>query len=43
MEAKLTDHIWTIEELCALLPKAESATKRIDRELVLKALSEKAS
>ena len=39
MEAKISDHIWTIEELCGLLPEMASATKRIDRNLVLKALN----
>jgi len=38
MEAGLTDHVWSIEELCLLLPKPESGARRIDKELVLKAL-----
>jgi hypothetical protein len=37
MEAKLTDHIWTLEELCDLIPK-ENPIQRIDRELISKAL-----
>src|ERR1700692_4174342 len=32
MEAKISDHVWTIEELCGLLPEMAPATKRIDRE-----------
>jgi len=36
MEAGLTDHVWTLEELCALPEKKMNA--RIDKELVLKAL-----
>lgn len=38
MEAGLTDHVWTLEELCALLP-AQTATKsNIERNMLLKAL-----
>lgn len=43
MEAGISDHVWTIEELCGLLPEAASATKRIDKGLILKALGERAS
>jgi hypothetical protein len=39
MEAGISNHVWTIEELCGLLPEIASATKRIDRNLVLKALN----
>jgi IS1 family transposase len=39
MEAGISKHIWSIEELCGLLPETASATKRIDRNLVLKALN----
>ncbi len=38
MQAGISDHVWSIEELCSLLPQAESASKRIDKELILKAL-----
>jgi IS1 family transposase len=31
MEAGLTDHVWSIEELCSLIPKPESTMKKIDR------------
>jgi hypothetical protein len=37
MEAGLTDHVWTLEELCNLIPE-ENAIQRIDKELILKAL-----
>jgi hypothetical protein len=43
MEGGISDHIWTIEELCGLLPEMASATKRTDRGLILKALGERAS
>jgi len=43
MEAEISDHVWTIEELCALLPEMAHATKRIDKGLILKALWEEAS
>src|ERR1019366_3395393 len=39
MEAGISDHVWSIEEMCGLLPQAESATKRIDKNLLLKALA----
>lgn len=38
MEAGLTDHVWSLEELCALLPKPVVRTSVIERELILKAL-----
>jgi IS1 family transposase len=38
MEAGLTDHVWTLEELCALLPQRKPNAKA-DKELVLKALA----
>jgi len=37
MEAGLTDHVWTLAELCSLLPEKKQ-NARVDRELVLKAL-----
>ena len=43
MEAGISDHVWSIEELCGLLPETPSATKRIDKGLILKALGERAS
>jgi hypothetical protein len=41
MESGISDHVWSIEEMCALLPEMASATKRIDKGLILKALGEK--
>jgi IS1 family transposase len=41
MEAGLTDHVWTLEELCGLIPN-ENPIQRIDRELILKALKKTA-
>jgi IS1 family transposase len=38
MEAGLTDHIWSLEELCALLPKPVVKASLIEKNLVLKAL-----
>ena len=37
MEAGLTDHVWTLAELCELLPTVKP-NARIDGELILKAL-----
>jgi IS1 family transposase len=39
MEARISDHIWTIEELCALLPKPVVKKSGIEASLVQKALS----
>src|ERR1035437_7561861 len=41
MEAGLTDHVWTLTELCSLLPQRKP-NARIDKELVLKALQKSA-
>jgi hypothetical protein len=41
MEAGISDHVWSIEEMCALLPEQESAAKRIDKGLILKALRDR--
>ena len=38
MESGISNHVRTIEELCGLLAEAASATKRIERELIRKAL-----
>ena len=42
-EASISNHVRTIDELCGLLPEMASATKRIDKGLILKALGEQAS
>jgi hypothetical protein len=39
MEAGISDHIWSLDEMCALLPKAPSAVGQIDKRLTLKALA----
>jgi IS1 family transposase len=39
MEAELANHVWSLEELCSLLPEPESAASRIDKSLLLKALA----
>ncbi len=40
MEAGLSDHVWSIEEMCELLPKTESAARRIEKNLILRAMGE---
>jgi hypothetical protein len=39
MEAGISDHVWSIEELCGLLPVQESAARRVDKNLLLRALA----
>jgi len=41
MEGGLTDHVWTLEELCGLLPERKPNV-RAEREMVAKALGESA-
>jgi hypothetical protein len=38
MQTGLTDHVWSLEELCALLPQ-QNPNAKADKELVLKALA----
>ncbi|MGO9649636.1 MAG: IS1 family transposase [Terriglobales bacterium] len=38
MEASLTDHVWTLEKLIALLPKPIVRSSQIEKNLTLKAL-----
>ena len=38
MQAGLTDHVWSLAELCELLPKRKPNAKA-DKELVLRALA----
>jgi hypothetical protein len=41
MEAGISDHVWTIEDLCSLLPKSSSsASRQAENAMVLKALAE---
>jgi len=42
MEAGIADHVWTVEELCALLPKPIVRPTTIDRDLLRRALGESA-
>lgn len=39
MEAGLTDHVWNLEELCALLPKPVVKASMIEKALLAKALT----
>jgi IS1 family transposase len=41
MEAGLTNHVWSLEELCALMPKPVVKASNIEKGLVLKALKER--
>jgi hypothetical protein len=41
MEARLTDHVWSLGELCALMPKPIVKASKIEKGLVLKALGER--
>jgi hypothetical protein len=41
MEAGITDHVWSLEELCALLPKPVVKASNIEKALVSKALGER--
>jgi IS1 family transposase len=43
MEAGIADRVWSVEEMCGLLPEVPSPTKRIDKGLILKPLGEIAS
>lgn len=38
MESGISNHVWTIEELCGLLPQPLSSTREMEKNLVLKAL-----
>jgi len=40
MEAGLANHVWTMDELIALLPKPTVSKSRIDNELFRRALGE---
>jgi hypothetical protein len=39
MEAKLTDHVWSLEELIALMPKPVVSASQIEKELLTRALA----
>lgn len=38
MESGIANHVWSIEELCGLLPGAISTTRQLEKNLVLQAL-----
>jgi len=40
MENGLSDHVWTIEELCGPLPQPISSTREMGKNFVLKALAQ---
>ena len=40
MEAKLTDHVWELEELIALIPKPVVRANLVDREILRSALGQ---
>ncbi|HEU0048292.1 MAG TPA: hypothetical protein VFQ43_11885 [Nitrososphaera sp.] len=40
MESGISDHVWSIEEMCALLPKVSNAAAKAEKKLVLTALGE---
>jgi len=42
MEAGITDRVWTVDDLVALIPKPTVGPSRIDQELFRKALGESA-
>jgi hypothetical protein len=39
MQVGLTDHVWTIEELCNLLPEPVTAKSTIEHDMLAKALA----
>lgn len=38
MEAGISDHVWSIEEICALLPEKKPSTRHTENAMILKAL-----
>ena len=40
MEAGLSDHVWTIDEICALLPAKKSPAAQMGKGIILKTLKE---
>jgi len=41
MKAGLSDHVWSLEELCALLPKPTVTKSTIEKGLLTRALTAK--
>jgi len=42
MEAGIADHVWTLDELCALLPKPQPMMKKVDSVILRRALGDAA-
>jgi hypothetical protein len=40
MEAGISDHVWTIAELCSLLPEPTTTARHAENKMVRKALAE---
>ena len=40
MESGISDHVWTISELCSLLPEPTATARHAENKMVLKALAE---
>jgi len=43
MEADITHHVWSIDEMCALLPETPLAARRMEKAMTLKALGTQTS
>jgi len=43
MEAGISNHVWSIEQLCDLLPENRTIGSQIDNGLILKALGERSA
>jgi hypothetical protein len=43
MEAGISDHVWSVQEMCSLLPENRKIAVDIHKALILKALAEKAA
>ncbi len=43
MEAGITDHVWSVEELCALMPKPTVRASEIEKNILLRALEQRSS
>jgi len=40
IESGISNHVWSIEEICGLLPKQPSSARQAEKNLVLKALGD---
>ncbi len=43
MESGLSDHVWSIDELCALLPKPTVSASQIEKRLLAEVLAVKSN